>query len=118
VRGARAIASLKDGDRVLVAEGCTHHRQCDDIGTVKIPRWLLRHTGRKLVYEHTSGMNYPSDLSPYALIVHCGACMLNRREMRYRIHQAKAAGVPIVNYGVLIAHLHGILERVIEPFTQ
>jgi len=118
VRGTRAIASLKDGDRVLVAEGCTHHRQCDDIGTVKIPRWLLRHTGRKLVYEHTSGMNYPSDLSPYALIVHCGACMLNRREMRYRIHQAKAAGVPIVNYGVLIAHLHGILERVIEPFTQ
>lgn len=118
VRGAQAVAALKDGDRVLVAEGCTHHRQCDDIGTVKIPRWLLRHTDRNLVYEHTSGMKYPRDLSSYALIVHCGACMLNRREMHYRIHQAKAAGVPIVNYGVLIAHLHGILDRCIEPFAS
>ena len=116
VRGAQAVEALKDGDRVLVAEGCTHHRQSDDIGTVKIPRWLRQHTGKQLVFEHTSGMKYPRDLSQYALLIHCGACMLNRREMHYRIHQAKAAGVPIVNYGVLIAHLQGILERCLEPF--
>lgn len=116
VRGAKAVETLKDGDRVLVAEGCTHHRQSDDIGTVKIPRWLRQHTGRRLVFEHTSGMSYPRDLSQYALLVHCGACMLNRREMHYRIHQAKAAGVPIVNYGVLIATLQGILTRCLEPF--
>ena len=116
VSGAQAVESLQDGDRVLVAEGCTHHRQSDDIGTVKIPRWLRQHTGKNLVFEHTSGMKYPRDLSQYALIVHCGACMLNRREMHYRIHQAKAAGVPIVNYGVLIAALQGILKRCLEPF--
>ena len=116
VRGAQAVEALKDGDRVLVAEGCTHHRQSDDIGTVKIPRWLRQHTGKQLVFEHASGMKYPRDLSQYALLIHCGACMLNRREMHYRIHQAKAAGVPIVNYGVLIAHLQGILERCLEPF--
>jgi [FeFe] hydrogenase H-cluster maturation GTPase HydF len=116
VRGARALDSLKDGDRVLVAEGCTHHRQSDDIGTVKIPRWLRQHTGKSLVFEHASGMKYPRDLSEYALVVHCGACMLNRREMHYRIHQAKAAGVPIVNYGVLIAALQGILARCLQPF--
>ena len=116
VRGAHAAESLKDGDRVLVAEGCTHHRQTDDIGTVKIPRWLQQHTGKRLVFEHTSGIKYPRDLSRYALIVHCGACMLNRREMHLRIHQAKAAGVPIVNYGVLIAAMQGILIRCLEPF--
>jgi predicted GTPase len=118
VRGARAAETLKDGDRVLVAEGCTHHRQSDDIGTVKIPRWLRQYTGRRLVFEHASGMKYPRDLTQYALIVHCGACMLNRREMHYRIHQAKAAGVPVVNYGVLIAALQGILERCLEPFGE
>ena len=117
VRGAQAVEALKDGDRVLVAEGCTHHRQSDDIGTVKIPRWLRQHTGKQLVFEHTSGMKYPRDLSQYALLIHCGACMLNRREMHYRIHQAKAAGVPIVNYGVLIAHMQGILGRCLEPFS-
>ena len=116
VRGAKAVETLKDGDRVLVAEGCTHHRQSDDIGTVKIPRWLRQHTGKPLVFEHTSGMKYPKDLSQYALIIHCGACMLNRREMHYRIQQAKAAGVPIVNYGVLIAAMQGILARCLEPF--
>ncbi len=116
VRGAKAIDGLQDGDRVLVAEGCTHHRQSDDIGTVKIPRWLRQHTGKNLVFEHTSGIKYPRDLGQFALVVHCGACMLNRREMHYRIHQAKAAGVPIVNYGVLIAALQGILERCLEPF--
>jgi len=118
VRGAKAIGALHDGDRVLVAEGCTHHRQSDDIGTVKIPRWLRQHTGKQLVFEHTCGMKYPRDLAQYALIVHCGACMLNRREMRYRIHQAQEAGVPIVNYGVLIAALQGILARCLEPFPS
>jgi [FeFe] hydrogenase H-cluster maturation GTPase HydF len=116
VQGAKALETLKDGDRILVAEGCTHHRQSDDIGTVKIPRWLRQHTGKNLAFEHTSGMKYPRDLSQYALIIHCGACMLNRREMHYRIHQAKAIGVPIVNYGVLIATLQGILARCLEPF--
>ena len=116
VQGAQAIETLKDGDRVLVAEGCTHHRQSDDIGTVKIPRWLRQHTGKNLVFEQFSGIQYPRELAHYALIIHCGACMLNRREMHYRIHQAKAAGVPIVNYGVLIAALQGILERCLEPF--
>jgi len=116
VRGAKAIESMKDGDRVLVAEGCTHHRQSDDIGTVKIPRWLRQHTGKQLVFDHTCGMKYPKNLDQYALIVHCGGCMLNRREMLYRIHQAQAAGVPIVNYGVLIAAMQGILARCLEPF--
>ena len=116
VRGARAVETLKDGDRVLMAEGCTHHRQSDDIGTVKIPRWLRQHTGKQLVFEHTCGMKYPKDLAGYALIVHCGGCMLNRREMHYRIRQAQRAGVPIVNYGVLIATMQGILARCLEPF--
>ncbi len=118
VRGAQAVESLKDGDRVLIAEGCTHHRQKDDIGTVKIPRWLRQHTGKELHIEHSSGMGYPRDLASYALIVHCGACMLNRREVGYRLQQAAAAGVPIVNYGVFIAYTHGILERCIEPFLK
>jgi len=118
VSGARTADALKDGDRVLIAEGCTHHRQCDDIGTVKLPRWLLQHTGKRLVLEHTSGMKYPKDLSSFALVVHCGACMLSRREMHYRIQQAAAAGVPVVNYGVLIAHMQGILPRCLEPFAR
>jgi len=116
VRGAHAADTLEDGDRVLVAEGCTHHRQSDDIGTVKIPRWLRQHTGKRLVFEQACGMKYPGDLSQYALIIHCGACMLNRRAMHDRIARAKAAGVPIVNYGVLIASMQGILERCLEPF--
>ena len=118
VRGAQAVAKLRDGDRVLIAEGCTHHRQKDDIGTVKIPRWLKQHTGRNLVLEYSSGMAYPRELKEYALAVHCGACMLNRREMHWRIRQAQDAGVPIVNYGVLIAYLHGILPRCLAPFPD
>lgn len=109
--GARAVAGLKDGDKILIAEGCTHHRQDDDIGTVKIPNMLLKATGRKLVFEHCAGMGYPDNLADYALVVHCGGCMLGRREMLARIHAAQAAGVPIVNYGVLIAALTGVLDR-------
>lgn len=111
IEGARAVASLKDGDRILMAEGCTHHRQDDDIGTVKIPNLLRKKTGKNLIFSHVAGMGYPEDLADYALVVHCGGCMLNRREMLYRIHAANDAGIPIVNYGVLIAYLNGILDR-------
>jgi [FeFe] hydrogenase H-cluster maturation GTPase HydF len=113
--GAEAVANLCDGDRILIAEGCTHHRQDDDIGTVKIPRLLEKKTGRKLVFEHAAGMHYPNNLADYALVVHCGGCMLNRREMLYRVAAARAAGVPIVNYGVLLACLNGILPRALAP---
>ncbi len=106
--GARALADLKDGDRVLVSEGCTHHRQCDDIGTVKIPRWVSQFTRAKLDFEWTSGGAFPEDLSPYALVIHCGACMLTRRMVQERIRRCQAAGVPIVNYGIAIAACHGI----------
>lgn len=116
VKGARTVDTLQDGDKVLIAEGCTHHRQCDDIGTVKIPRWLREYTGKQLVFEHTAGFSYPSNLQEYKLIVHCGACMLNRREMQHRIISATGKNIPIVNYGVLIAHIHGILDRVLQPF--
>lgn len=109
--GAKHVEKLKDGDRILMAEGCTHHRQEDDIGTVKIPRWLLQKTGKALTFGHCSGLAWPADLSSYALAVHCGGCMLTRREMLARIEGARVAGVPIVNYGVLIAHLNGILPR-------
>ncbi|MCK8489463.1 [FeFe] hydrogenase H-cluster maturation GTPase HydF [Paenibacillus sp. MBLB2552] len=118
VRGAQAIDRLKDGDRVLIAEACTHHQQSDDIGTVKIPRWLRQATGKQLHIEHVSGYSYPPDLARYALIVHCGACMLNRRAMLHRLGEAQAAGVPIVNYGVLIAYLHGVFPRAIELFPS
>lgn len=116
--GARAVASLKDGDRILIAEGCTHHRQDDDIGTVKIPRMLQARTGRKLVFSHCSGVGFPDDLSDFALVVHCGACMLSRREMLSRIAEANSAGVPVVNYGVLLAALGGILDRAMAPLVQ
>ncbi len=116
VKGARAIEALKDGDRVLISEGCTHHRQCGDIGTEKIPRWLKKYTGKRLEYSFTSGGHFPEDLDGYAVIIHCGACMLNRREMKRRISKAVEKGVPIVNYGVLIAYIHGILDRTTEPF--
>lgn len=116
VQGARAIDSLPDNARVLVAEGCTHQRQCDDIGTVKIPARLRQYTGKQLVFEHSAGMTYPRELRDYALVVHCGGCMLNRREMQWRLAQAREAGVPIVNYGVLLAHVSGILPRCLEPF--
>lgn len=118
VRGAAILDRLADGDRVLIAEGCTHHRQCDDIGTVKLPRWLRAHTGRALEFDFSSGTGFPQDLSPYTLILHCGGCMLNDREMQYRIQCAKGAGRPITNYGTAIAHMHGILRRSLLPFPD
>lgn len=116
VSGVRAVENLKDGDRILMAEGCTHHRQCDDIGTVKIPRWLLAHTGKKLIFETSSGGGFPEDLSKYSLIVHCGGCTLGKKEMAFRLAEAKDQNIPIVNYGILIAYMQGILKRSVEPF--
>ena len=118
VRGAAAVASLKDGDTILIAEGCTHHRQCDDIGTVKIPGWLRKATGKELNIRVCSGTEFPDDLTGIALVVHCGGCMLGEREVRYRMKCAVDQGVPITNYGILIAHLNGILERSIEIFPD
>ncbi len=117
-RGALAVDNLQSGDRVLIAEACTHHRVADDIGTAKIPRWLGQAAGGKLQFEWSSGIELPVDLAQYRLIVHCGACMINRREMISRIMAAQRAGVPIVNYGILIAHLHGILRRALGPFPE
>ncbi len=116
VRGARAVDTLEDGDKILMAEGCTHHRQCGDIGTEKLPNWIRKYTKKDLIFETSSGMHFPQDLTNYKMIVHCGACMLNEKEMKSRIKMAGAANIPIVNYGVLIAHLKGILERSLEPF--
>ncbi|WP_379155121.1 [FeFe] hydrogenase H-cluster maturation GTPase HydF [Paenibacillus sp. sgz5001063] len=116
VRGARAIDRLQHGDRVLIAEACTHHEQADDIGKVKIPRWIRQATGKQLQFEFTSGMKFPDRLEDYSLIVHCGGCMLSRRQMLWREEQALGAGVPIVNYGIVIAYVQGILERAISPF--
>ena len=118
VKGVAAVKDLKDGDRVLIAEGCTHHRQCGDIGTVKIPKWLAEHTGKELVCETASGTGFPEDLSGYALVVHCGGCMLNEKEVIRRTKQAADQGVPITNYGTLIAYLHGILSRSLEIFPE
>jgi [FeFe] hydrogenase H-cluster maturation GTPase HydF len=118
VKGTTAVEKLQPGDRVLIAEGCTHHRQSDDIGTVKIPRWLRQTVGGELKFEWASGLSLPKDLSQYKLVVHCGGCMLNRREMMYRLAIAKDQGIPIVNYGVLIAYLQGIFSRALEPFPE
>ena len=107
--GSAALGALKDGDRVLISEGCTHHRQCNDIGTVKLPKWISAKTGKKLAFEWTSGNTFPEDLSPYALVVHCGGCMLTRRAVQARIARCRDAGVPITNYGVCIAACHGIV---------
>ena len=118
VHGARALDSLKDGDTILISEGCTHHRQCEDIGTVKLPNWVRKHTGKDLNFAFTSGTEFPLDLSPYQLIIHCGGCTLNEREMKYRLKCAEDAGIPMTNYGIAIAHMHGILERSIAPFIS
>jgi len=118
VCGVAAIANLKDGDTVLISEGCTHHRQCNDIGTVKIPNWLRQFTGKDFVLETSSGTGFPDDLTKYAAIIHCGGCMLNEREMVYRYHCAEDQGVPITNYGTFIAYTHGILKRSLGIFPE
>ena len=116
--GARALSALRNGDRVLISEGCTHHRQCNDIGTVKLPGWVRKHTGKEPVFAFTSGGEFPEDLSGYALVIHCGGCMLNEAAMGHRMEVAARCGVPMVNYGVAIAEMHGILKRSLEPFGK
>jgi [FeFe] hydrogenase H-cluster maturation GTPase HydF len=118
VRGVKGIDSLKDGDTVLISEGCSHHRQCEDIGTVKLPNWLKSYTKKSINFEFTSGTEFPEDLSKYSLVVHCGGCMLNEREVKYRMKSAEEQGVPITNYGIAIAYMNGILKRSIEVFPQ
>lgn len=118
VRGARALETLQDGDRVLLCEGCTHHRQCGDIGTVKLPAWIRAYTGKDLEFCFTSGTEFPGELEGYRLVVHCGGCMLNDREMNYRLNCAQDQNVPITNYGTLIAYMQGILERSIRLFGK
>ncbi len=114
VRAAALLSQLEEGDRVLIAEGCTHHRQCDDIGTVKMPAWIEGHCGAKPCFEFSSGGSFPEDLSPYKLVVHCGGCMLNEREMGFRISRTDEAGVPMLNYGMAIAEMNGLLERSLQ----
>lgn len=116
VAGAVAVDTLKAGDKVLIAEGCTHHRQCDDIGSVKIPNWIRQHTGIEPEFVFTSGTQFPDDVSEYKMVIHCGGCMLNEREVRYRLRCCEDQGVPVTNYGILIAYLNGILKRTVEPF--
>lgn len=116
--GAAAIDRLKDGDKILISEGCTHHRQCDDIGTVKLPRWIRNYTGKDLEFEYSSGRDFPEDVTKYNLIVHCGGCMLNEREMRYRQKCALDQEIPITNYGIAIAYMQGILKRCVEMFPD
>ncbi len=118
VKGAAAIENLKDGDRVLISEGCTHHRQCEDIGTVKLPKWLKKYTGKEISIETSSGKGFPDDLLPFSLIIHCGGCMLNEREMQYRRKFAEDSGVPFTNYGTAIAYMNGILKRTLGVFPQ
>ena len=115
--GAAALDRLADGDMVLISEGCTHHRQCEDIGTVKLPAWIGRYTGKDLHFAFTSGTQFPEDLSPYRMVIHCGGCMLNDREMQFRLKCAADAGVPMTNYGTCIAYLNGILARSLQPFS-
>lgn len=116
--GVTALDRLDDGDMILISEGCTHHRQCDDIGTVKIPRWIREYTGKDIRIETTSGTEFPDDLTKYKLIIHCGGCMLNEREMKYRLSCAADQGVPMTNYGILIAYVKGILKRSVEVFPE
>ena len=118
VNGAKALDTLCDGDTVLISEGCTHHRQCNDIGTVKLPNWIKKYTGKNIRFDFTSGGEFPDDLSQYSLIVHCGGCMLNEREIKSRFCRAKEQNVPITNYGIAIAQMHGILKRSLSPFEE
>lgn len=116
IAGVKALDNINDGDKILIAEGCTHHRQCDDIGTVKLPRWIRNYTNTNPEFIYSSGTEFPRSLDEFKLIVHCGACMLNEKEVKYRIATAKAQNIPITNYGITIAYLHGILERSLRPF--
>ena len=118
IGGAAKLDRLTDGDRVLISEGCTHHRQCKDIGTVKLPGWIENYTGKKLNFSFTSGTEFPEDVSEYALVVHCGGCMLNEKEMKSRLGVCTEQGIPVTNYGIAIAPMHGILKRSIEPFPE
>jgi [FeFe] hydrogenase H-cluster maturation GTPase HydF len=118
VNGARALETLIDGDKILISEGCTHHRQCEDIGTVKLPKWIEEYTGKKIDFKFTSGTEFPVDLSPYKLIVHCGGCTLNEREMKYRLRCANEQNIPITNYGILISYMQKILMRCINVFPE
>lgn len=118
IKGVSSVKNLKENDKVLICEGCTHHRQCNDIGTVKIPKLLTASVGHPLSFEYTSGTAFPDDLSEYKLIIHCGGCMLNEREMKYRIACAEDAGIPITNYGILLANLNGILKRSLQVFPD
>lgn len=118
LKGVAALSSIEDGDHILIAEGCTHHRQCGDIGTCKMPEWIRNYTGKEPVFEFTSGTEFPDDVSSYKMVVHCGGCMLNEREMKYRIACCQDQGVPITNYGILIAQVTGILKRSLGPFPQ
>lgn len=116
IKGVTALEQIEDGDKILVSEGCTHHRQGDDIGSVKLPRWIRQYTGKEPEFVFSSGTEFPTDLSPYKMIVHCGGCMLNEREMKYRLACAKDQNIPMTNYGILIAYIQGILKRSVEPF--
>ncbi|MGN1034753.1 MAG: [FeFe] hydrogenase H-cluster maturation GTPase HydF [Oscillospiraceae bacterium] len=118
VKGAAKLNQLEDGDVILISEGCTHHRQCNDIGTVKFPGWIEKYTGKKLNYEFSSGLEFPEDLKKYSLIIHCGGCMLNEKEMHSRIEKAKQQGVAITNYGIAISQIHGILKRTLQIFPH
>lgn len=118
VEGAHALDTLEDGDTILISEGCTHHRQCGDIGTEKLPAWIRKHSGKELTFEFTSGTEFPMDIDKYKMIVHCGGCMLNEREMKYRLKCAVDAGVPMTNYGTAIAHMNGILDKSLEIFSK
>ncbi|MBQ2984282.1 MAG: [Candidatus Gastranaerophilales bacterium] len=116
IKGAKKLSELKDGDKVLISEGCTHHRQCNDIGTVKLPNWIKNYSQKDVTFAFTQGNEFPKDLSQYSLIVHCGGCMLNEAEMKSRTNEANKQNVPIINYGMAIAHMNGILERSMEIF--
>lgn len=118
IKGAARLSHLKDGDKILISEGCTHHRQCGDIGTVKLPAWVKKFANKNIEFDFTSGTDFSDDLSEYALIIHCGGCMLNNKEMQNRIEMANSAGVPVVNYGVAIAQMNGILKRALSPFPE
>lgn len=118
VQGATALDTLQDGDYILISEGCTHHRQCEDIGTVKLPKWIKKYTGKELHYEFTSGTDFPEDVSKYQLIIHCGGCMINEKEMTQRRSLAADQQIPMTNYGIAIAYMHSILKRSVEIFPQ